>query len=67
MVEAQEVHSLAPCAQLHDPGLGLFRRNPSSASSTVNRANAATACPFDRHVTKASSAYADWRIMPTVA
>jgi hypothetical protein len=28
--------------------LAGFGRNPSSASSTVNRANAASACPFDR-------------------
>ena len=28
MVEAEEVHSLATVAQLHDPGLGLFRLQP---------------------------------------
>ena len=28
---------------------------------------AATACPFDRHITNVSSAYADRRIMPTAA
>ena len=28
MVKAEEVHSLAPRAQLHDPGLGRFRAQP---------------------------------------
>jgi len=56
MVEAQEVHSLAPALSCTIRVLAGFGRNPSSASSTVNRANAASACPFDRHITNASSA-----------
>ena len=67
MVKAKEVHSLAPALSCTIRVLAGFGRNPSSASSTVNRANAATACPFDRHITSASSAYVDRRIMPTVA
>ena len=37
------------------PGAAPDRRNPSSASSTVNRANAATACPFDRRMPETAS------------
>lgn len=46
--------------------LAASGRKPRSASRAVNRATAACACPFDRHITTTSSAYVDRRIMPTV-
>jgi hypothetical protein len=46
--------------------LAAFGSKPSSASNAANRVNAALACCRERHITTASSAYADRWIMPTV-
>ena len=49
--EAEEVDSLAPDAQLHDPGLGRFRAQPEFGQQHGQPRQRGRACPFDRHIT----------------